>query len=152
MFEDEKHQWGKQMFLDEKVMSCCVFAFSMNHFQRQKIKLTLKSRRDRSGKLETGIDSGAYARAVVGAAALVRPQRATGLESKHSTYGKNCLQHISVKPHHQHEKIQDDCDRIWMIMEDELTTKLLSTGFDVNVIPSLILSFRSDTLVREILP
>lgn len=37
-------------------------------------------------------------------------------------------------------------------MKDELTTKLLSTGFDVNVIPSLILSFRSDTLVRDILP
>lgn len=33
-----------------------------------------------------------------------------------------------------------------------LTTKLLSTGFDVNVIPSLILSFRSDTLVRDIFP
>lgn len=33
-----------------------------------------------------------------------------------------------------------------------LTTKLLSLGLDVSVIPSLILSFRSDTLVREILP
>lgn len=33
-----------------------------------------------------------------------------------------------------------------------LTTKLLSLGLDVSVIPSLILSFRSDTLVRDILP
>lgn len=33
-----------------------------------------------------------------------------------------------------------------------LTTKLLSVGLDVSVIPSLILSFRSDTLVRDILP
>lgn len=33
-----------------------------------------------------------------------------------------------------------------------LTTKLLSVGLDVSVIPSLILSFLSDTLVRDILP
>lgn len=33
-----------------------------------------------------------------------------------------------------------------------LTTKLLSAGLDVSVMPSLILSFRSDTLVRDILP
>lgn len=34
----------------------------------------------------------------------------------------------------------------------KLTTKLLSLGLEVSVIPSLILSFRSDTLVRDILP
>ena len=33
-----------------------------------------------------------------------------------------------------------------------LTTKLLSMGLDVRVMPSLILSFRSETLVRDILP
>lgn len=36
--------------------------------------------------------------------------------------------------------------------EEILTTKLLSLGLDVSVIPSLILSFRSDTFVSDILP
>lgn len=32
-FKDEKHQRGKQMFLNEKIMTCCDFAFSINNIQ-----------------------------------------------------------------------------------------------------------------------
>lgn len=72
------------MFLNEKIMTCCDFAFSIN--KNSKSTLTLKGRRNRSGKLETCVNSGAYACAVVGAATLVRPQRPTGLKSRASTY------------------------------------------------------------------
>lgn len=46
--------------------------------------LTLQSRSHGPGEAEVGVDAGAHSRGVVGAAALMGPQRAAGLEGRKS--------------------------------------------------------------------
>ena len=70
--------------LEKTHFPCCDKELSKDVCQnrRDNLRLTLKGRRNRSGKLEALIDSGAYASAVVRAATLIGPQRPTGLKHK----------------------------------------------------------------------
>ena len=105
---------------------------------------TLKGRRDGFGKLEAFVNPGADACAVVGASTFVRPQRTTGLEHKAID------EPPSIGLNTDHSKSQFNIFN----SQDQLTptTKLLSLGLEVSVMPSLILSLRSDTLFRDTFP
>lgn len=103
---------------------------------------TLQSWSDGVGQSEVPTDFGADPGAVEGTSTLVRPEWSTGLKT-HSQSG-----HMRTT-HHSRGGFSSTGPEVGVV---SLTTKLPSLGLDVSVIPSLILSFLSDTLSRESFP